>query len=209
MPEPAATPVEGTKQAAPASGNAPQATAAPGLPTWLSEAIGQDEGRRTDFVKAARSTFDEDFAKHKEASAKRERELTGRVSASDWWKGLDEEARERSLDAASLREDAIDTYADRVPKKLLEKFGTAKGVREFARDFIDANGAPKAPEKAGEGDDMETRIAARVAAMMGASPKGTEPIARGTPAAPQTEINADNIDKLYMDAEREGLNPNP
>ena len=177
---------------------APVAPTEPQIPSWLSEAIGQDEARQKEFAKVSRSLYDVDFQAHKEASGKRERELTGRVSTSEWWKGLDENSSEASLDAKSLREDAIEVFADRVPKEILEMFSTAKAVREGARAYIKANGASGAkPATPAGNDDVETRIAERVRAMLG---KATTTEAVATGGAPQVavRVNADTIDAEYL-----------
>ena len=181
-------------------GNAPSPAAPtePQIPPWLSEAIGQDEARQKEFAKVSRSLYDVDFQAHKEASSKRERELTGRVSTSEWWKGLDENSREASLDAKSLREDAIEVFADRVPKEILEMFSTAKAVREGARAYIKANGASGAkPATPAGNDDVETRIAERVRAMMSKATT-TEAVATGGAPAVAVRINADTIDAEYL-----------
>ena len=178
---------------------APAAPTEPQIPAWLSEAIGQDEARQKEFAKVSRSLYDVDFQAHKEASNKRERELTGRVSASEWWKGLDENSREASLDAKNLREEAIEVFADRVPKEILEMFSTAKAVREGARAYIKATSAPTSTKAttAPGGEDLDMRMVERVRALV-MKPTTTEAVATGGVPAVVIKVNADNIDSEYL-----------
>jgi hypothetical protein len=155
----------GQQQAAPGGNQQQAAPAQETVPQWLAEHL-KDEAKAKEFAKAARAFYDEDFAAHKEAAGKRERELNARLSASDYWKSLDEEGREAVREAKTLRDDAVDTWSDRVPKKLLEKFSTAKAVREFAKEYIEANGGSKPGVPAGAGDDFESRIVGRVLASL-------------------------------------------
>ena len=180
MAEQQTVPAEKTEQPPVDGGNVDPNGAAPETPTWLAEALG-DEDRRKDMLKFARATFDEDFTGHKKASEERERSLRGQLHASDYWKNLDEDGRKAIQDGAVLREDAIEVWSDRVPKSLLAKFSTAKGVREFATEYIEANGGAT-PKQAAEknGDDLESRMAENIAKRLGiVIPPPTEEIARG------------------------------
>lgn len=185
-----------TKQADSAPGGNQQQNSAPGAtPQWIVDAI-KDEARQKELVKFSRTLFDEDFATHKEAASKRERELNSKLSASDYWKSLDEEGREAVRESKTLRDDAVETWAERgVPKKLLEKFSTPKAVREFAREYLDAGGSTGAKASAGAGDDLESRIASRVlAAISGQNGnKGPEALPKGNSSSTTSQNDKDFV----------------
>ena len=163
------------------SGDAAGNAAAPsGAPQWIKDILA-DEARGKEFVQFARGTFDEDFARHKQESERRENAWKGHATNSDYWKKLDEEGRGHVGDAAANLEDAIATAIDRgVPAELLEDHTTAAGVRSFATKYMKANGS-KAATAPKEQDDLETRVAAYVAKALGQSKQSerTEPSKAG------------------------------
>ena len=158
---------EKTAEGTPGSGNTAEDKAAPAsVPQWIKDILA-DEGKGKEFLRFTTSTYQEQFAKHKQESERRENTWKGHATSSDYWKKLDDAGREHVSDASANLEDAVATAVERgVPAELLEDHTTAAGVRGFAAKYLKANSTK--PSVGPQGTDaIEALVAAKVAELLG------------------------------------------
>ena len=165
MPDP-----EKVTEGTPGSGDAAGGDAAPGgAPQWIRDIL-VDEAKGKEFLQFTRATYNDDFAKHKLESERRENTWKGHATSSDYWKKLDDAGREHVSDASANLEDAVAIAVERgVPAELLEDHTTAAGVRGFAAKYLKANSGK--PSVGPQGTDaIEALVAAKVAELLGKQP---------------------------------------
>lgn len=157
-------PVTETQQTPPDGSQEPAKGAPSGVPQWIADALA-DKARQSEFLKFARSQFDEDFARHKAESERRENTWKGHATASDYWKKLDDTGRSHVGDGAANLEDAIENAVDKgVPRDLVEDHATAASVRSFTAKYLKANGGKPVPKDEPK-DDTQARLAKIEAAL--------------------------------------------
>ena len=196
-----------TEQPKPGDGNAAPATAAPAIPVWITETLA-DGTRQAEFLKFVRSTYDEDFAKHKEATGQRERSLAGKVAGASAWQKLDETQQTEWLEEIADRDRAVTQAVEQgVPQDLLEDRATAANVRAFSRKYLARHAQAKPAAKEGATDEIEARIAAKVMEKLnaakgeGATGEQTGLFAEGGRVPRPLQVTKDNIDALWLKGE--------